>query len=217
MLPDPIRCRPRARTHRLAPGTIDRFIVLMKAPPSSQEEQLSAAIREVAESRNIEAFRRLFDHYAPRLKAYLRKVGAADEATDDLVQEVLLSVWRRAHQFDPNKAALSTWIFTIARNKRIDVLRRDRRPEAELAAPPVPGESPMRGDQALELQQLSQQLTRALGTLPKEQSELLKIFYYEEKSHSAIAEELGLPLGTVKSRLRLALGKLRTIIGGPEQ
>ena len=217
MYPDRTRFRLLVCTHSLAPSTVYRFIAPMTAPSSSKEEQLVAAIRAVAEDRNIEAFRRLFDHYAPRVKAYLRKIGAGDEVADDLVQEVLLSVWRRAHQFDPNKAALSTWVFTIARNKRIDVLRRERRPDMEFDDPSMQAEPAARGDRAAELQQLSRQLALAVAALPKEQSDLLKIFYYEEKSHSNIAEELGLPLGTVKSRLRLALGKLRTMIGGPEE
>ena len=182
------------------------------------EQELEADLLAVAERRDLEAFRRLFAFYAPRIKAYLRRQGAEDALAEDLTQEVMLSIWRRAHQFDRTRAALSTWIFTIARNKRIDALRRDRRPELDgdelmmvEEADPAP-----RGDAVAEAAQMKRIIARAVEQLPDEQAELLRIFYYEEKPHSVIAEELGLPLGTVKSRLRLALAKLRVVLSGSE-
>jgi RNA polymerase sigma-70 factor (ECF subfamily) len=181
------------------------------------EDGLEADLRAVAERRDREAFGRLFAFYAPRIKAYLRRLGAEDAAAEDLAQEAMLSVWRRAHQFDRRRAALSTWVFTIARNKRIDALRRDRRPDYDPEDPALldePEDGAPRGDELAEAAQMRTFVLRAVDRLPKEQAELLKIFYYEEKPHSVIAEELGLPLGTVKSRLRLALAKLRTMLGG---
>jgi RNA polymerase sigma-70 factor (ECF subfamily) len=182
------------------------------------EQELEADLLAVAERRDLEAFRRLFAFYAPRIKAYLRRQGAEDALAEDLTQEAMLSIWRRAHQFDRTRAALSTWIFTIARNKRIDALRRDRRPELDgdelmmvEEADPAP-----RGDAVAEAAQMKRIIARAVEQLPDEQAELLRIFYYEEKPHSVIAEELGLPLGTVKSRLRLALAKLRVALSGSE-
>jgi len=179
---------------------------------------LEADVHAVATTRDRAAFARLFAHYAPRIKAYLRRLGAEDGAAEDLTQEVMLSIWRRAHQFDRGRAALSTWVFTIARNKRIDALRRERRPEVDLEEVDLEGDGDgaPRGDQITEARQMQRLVATAIETLPPEQATLLRIFYFEEKPHSVIAEELGLPLGTVKSRLRLALGKLRGILGGPE-
>jgi RNA polymerase sigma-70 factor (ECF subfamily) len=178
------------------------------------DEALEADLRAVAEGRDREAFGRLFAFYGPRVKAYLRRLGADEAAAEDLTQEVMLSVWRRAQQFDRRRAALSTWIFTIARNRRIDLLRRDRRPDFDPEDPAIVegADTAPRGDQAAETEQIRRAVQRAVDALPKEQAELLRIFYFEEKPHSTIAAELGLPLGTVKSRLRLALSKLRVTL-----
>ena len=128
----------------------------------------------------------------------------------------MLAIWRRAHQFDRARAALSTWVYTIARNKRIDALRRERRPDFDLEDPALVGDADAspRGDRVAEAGQAKREVMRAVAQLPAEQAELLHIFYFEEKPHSVIAAELGLPLGTVKSRLRLALGKLRVSMNG---
>jgi RNA polymerase sigma factor (sigma-70 family) len=182
----------------------------------ADEAGLEADLRAVAERHDREAFGRIFAFYAPRVKAYLRRLGAEDAVAEDLTQEAMLSVWRRAQQFDPRRAALSTWIFTIARNKRIDALRRDRRPDYDPEDPAIvePVDDAPRGDQVAETEQIKLVVQRAIDGLPPEQAQLLRIFYFEEKPHSAIAEELGLPLGTVKSRLRLALSKLRVTLSG---
>ncbi len=182
----------------------------------ADEAGLEADLRAVAERHDREAFGRIFAFYAPRVKAYLRRLGAEDAVAEDLTQEAMLSVWRRAQQFDPRRAAVSTWIFTIARNKRIDALRRDRRPDYDPEDPAIvePVDDAPRGDQVAETEQIKLVVQRAIDGLPTEQAQLLRIFYFEEKPHSAIAEELGLPLGTVKSRLRLALSKLRVTLSG---
>jgi RNA polymerase sigma-70 factor (ECF subfamily) len=133
---------------------------------------------------------------------------------EDLTQEVMLSVWRRAEQYDRRLAAPSTWVFTIARNKRIDVLRRQRRTtDQEIEDPMTERDPEPRGDQAVEARQIRDRVREAIATLPGEQAELVRIFYFEDKSHSEIAGALDLPLGTVKSRLRLALGKMRATLG----
>lgn len=173
-------------------------------------------MQAIAAERDRAAFKRIFDHFAPRVKAYLKRVGASDEVAEDLAQETLLAVWRRASQFDRRKAALSTWVFTIARNKRIDALRKERRPEHDLEDPLRDEISAPRGDDYVQFSQTQSIIREAVATLPKEQADLLKIFYFEEKTHTAIAEQYNIPLGTVKSRLRLALGKLRGALGGAE-
>jgi RNA polymerase sigma-70 factor (ECF subfamily) len=175
---------------------------------------LAAWIGAVATMRDRSAFARLFAHFGPRVKGYLRRLGADDGMAEDLTQEVMLSVWRRAEQYDRRLAAPSTWVFTIARNKRIDVLRRQRRTtDQEIEDPMTERDPEPRGDQAVEARQIRDRVREAIATLPGEQAELVRIFYFEDKSHSEIAGALDLPLGTVKSRLRLALGKMRATLG----
>ena len=179
----------------------------------SLEERLAEDLRAVAEGRDRRAFARLFAHFAPRIKAYLRRLGLDDAQAEELTQEVMLTVWQRAHQFDPKKASPSTWIFTIARNRRIDAARRapqaEFRPEEE--ATRIPREEPEFSEAEIAL--VREKLERAIDELPPEQAEVLRRFYMEGRTHSEIADALGLPLGTVKSRIRLALEKLREKLG----
>jgi RNA polymerase sigma factor (sigma-70 family) len=181
----------------------------MDAKLPTGEPDWADLLGAVAERRDRAAFGELFGHFAPRLKAYMRRLGADDARAEDLAQEAMLIVWRRATLYDRRQASASTWIFTIARNKRIDQLRRERRPEVELddltlvddGSPPV--------DDVVQLAQTSRLLRDALGALPPNQAEILRKNFFEDKAHGVIAEELNLPLGTVKSRVRLALTKLR--------
>ncbi len=161
----------------------------------------------IRDRQDQKAFAELFAHFAPRVKAFLMKSGATPDVAEDVAQEVMATLWRKAHMFDSSKASVSTWIFTIARNRRIDVLRKQRRPEPEeLTWGPEP--EPDQSD-ALALQQESEQLGAALAELPEKQKDLILKAYYGELSHSEIAEQTGLPLGTIKSRIRLALDRLR--------
>lgn len=192
------------------------FIRAMRGVEPADAAALEADIMAVATRRDREAFARLYRFYVPRLKAYLRRLGAGDAVAEDLAQEVMVLVWRRAGQFDPAKAGLGTWIYTIARNKRIDALRRERRPEHEPDDPEREIDPSPRGDEHVEARQVEREVERAIRALPEEQARLLRIFYFEDKTHSVIAEELGLPLGTVKSRLRLALAKMRGLLRGLE-
>ena len=159
------------------------------------------------------AFAALFAHFAPRIKSYLMRAGSDAGQADELTQEVMLLVWRKAARYDPTQANAATWIFAIARNKRIDAFRRTRRPELDLQDPSLIPEPPRPVDQAIDAAEQAERLSAAIKSLPEEQSVLLKQAFFEDKSHSTIAAESGLPLGTVKSRLRLALGRLRMRLG----
>jgi RNA polymerase sigma-70 factor, ECF subfamily len=158
----------------------------------------------------------LFEHFAPRVKGYMMKSVRDAGRADDLTQEVLLRVWRKAHTYDPNRAAVSTWIFTIARSVMIDAIRKLKRPEPNEddeafvpSAPPPP-------DRAADLARQQGRVRDAMATLPVEQSSILKSVYFEGKSLRLISEEHNIPLGTVKSRVRLAFSRLRTALAGEE-
>lgn len=173
------------------------------------EPDVKALILAVADHGDRDAFAGLYRHFAPRLRAFLLKSGLEGGKAEDLVQDVMLTVWRRARLYDPAKASFSTWLFTIARNRRIDLIRRERRPELDPNDPAlVPAPEPS-ADLALAARQDAAQLGRALGQLPTEQADLVRLAYFHDLSHRAIAEVAKLPLGTVKSRLRLAVLKLR--------
>ena len=162
-----------------------------------------------------EAFAELFAHFAPRVKTFMRRSGAPDGAADELAQETLLAVWRKAAQFDPATAGASAWIFTIARNLRIDALRRERRGGGadmtgidmefvlDEAAPP---------DAIVAAAQAEGRVKHAMTMLSEEQKRVVELSFYQEKAHAEIATMLGIPLGTVKSRLRLAMTKLRGLL-----
>lgn len=168
----------------------------------------------VAQQRDRAAFNELFGHFAPRVKAYLMRLGTPAPEADELAQEVMITVWRRAEIFDAARASASTWIFTIARNRRIDAIRRRRRPEIDPNDPifvPDPEPAP---DAVLETAEREDRLRGALRTLPGEQRELLDRAFFVGQSHSEIAAATSLPLGTVKSRLRLAFGRLRKVLEG---
>ena len=161
----------------------------------------------VRDARDEAAFIRVFGHFGPRVKAFLMRTGMDAALAEECAQEVLVTVWNKAHLYDATRASPSTWIFTMARNKKIDVLRKQRRPEPE----DLPWGPEAEPDQAevIGLQQESEQLGRALRDLPEKQRELIEKAYFGELSHSEIADQTGLPLGTIKSRIRLALERLR--------
>ncbi len=161
----------------------------------------------VRDAQDKAAFAVLFRHFAPRIKAFLMKSGASATLAEECAQDVMATLWQKAEQFDPARASVATWVFTIARNRRIDAIRRARRPEPE-ALDWGPDTEP---DQAevYEVAQENLRLGAALATLPDKQRALIERAYYGDLSHSEIALETGLPLGTIKSRIRLALERLR--------
>lgn len=173
----------------------------------TQDIDWTEAMLRVRQHADRAAFARLFRHFAPRVKSFLMKSGATEAMAEECTQDVMATVWQKTHLFDPERASVATWVFTIARNRRIDALRKSRRPEPE-DLPWGPEHEP---DQAevLAMQEDSDRLGRALAQLPEKQRDLIERAYFGDRSHSEIAAETGLPLGTIKSRIRLALDRLR--------
>lgn len=173
-------------------------------------------IAAVAMRQDRTAFAALFAYFAPRIKAFMQRSGASEAQAEELAQETMLAVWRKAPLFDPQTAGAAAWIFTIARNLRIDAHRRDRRHggsgevtdvdiEFQVDDAPPP-------DMRLATAQSEQSIRTALAQLSPDQVRVVQLSFFEEKAHAEIAQILGIPLGTVKSRLRLALGRLRNLL-----
>ena len=179
------------------------------ANPLGNSTRFEDLLVRVGQSRDRDAFVRLFEHFAPRLKSFLIKGGLSPAQADDLAQDTMLTVWRKAPSYNPLLAGASTWIFTVARNRRIDYFRKIGRPEPDPHDPLMQGPAPLAPDTAINRSDESRVVAAALETLPPEQADLIRKVYFEEKSHSDIAAETALPIGTVKSRLRLGMDKLR--------
>jgi RNA polymerase sigma-70 factor (ECF subfamily) len=193
-------------------GTRRVMLVEDSAAADAQGPTPAVLIAAIAAHRDRAAFVALFQAYAPRVKGYLIRLGGGDIA-EEMAQEAMLKVWRKAHLFDPAKASAGTWIFTIARNLYIDRRRRERRPEFDPDDPLFSAESPDTADGALGTNQSEELVRDAMSGLPEDQMKVITMAFYEDKSHSAIATELDLPLGTVKSRLRRAFARLREVLG----
>lgn len=176
---------------------------------SDVASEMAGLVGRVARHRDREAFARLFDHYAPRLAAYLQRLGAEPALAEEIAQDAMIALWRKAEQFDPEKSSVGTWLYRIARNRRIDLLRRARGGEAGLEEAAHPVDDQPRPDEALAARERETLIRRAMRILPAEQLSLVRLAFFEGRSHSEIAHETGLPLGTVKSRIRLAFGRLR--------
>ncbi len=178
--------------------------------------ELNQCLSAVAKDRDKQAFARLFDHYAPLIRAYsLAREPGADLVADDLVQEVMTRIWLKADRYNQRLANLNTWVFTLARNCRIDYLRRNSRYLSEIDPTDIFEEIEDEGPGPFHLAQQSriqESIASGLKQLPREQSEILSKVYLEGRSHQQASEELRLPLGTVKSRVRLALKKLEVLV-----
>ena len=184
------------------------------AAKTGSKTDFADLIEKIAETKDRDAFAALFEHFAPRLKGYLMRLGASDGQAEEVLQEALLTVWRKAHLFDRKKAAASTWIFTIARNRRIDILRKRKFPEIDAEDPSLVPDAPRAPDEEVIGARQGEAVRLALEKLPEEQRELVRLAFYNGWSHSKIAEDTNLPLGTVKSRLRLAFSRLRNELEG---
>jgi RNA polymerase sigma-70 factor, ECF subfamily len=178
-------------------------------PLSAHRGIMADLLRRIAERADPAAFRELYEAYGPRVKAYMMRQGADAGTAEDLAQETLLTVWRKAALYAGDKGSTTTWVFAIARNLRIDRLRREvpwqELPEGRLteaSSEPLP-------DDAMAEKERQERVQAALAELPLEQKDVVTLAYLEGLSHSEIAERLGLPLGTVKSRMRIAYQKIR--------
>ena len=203
---------PQSHSDRSTPFEAARRMstagMLLREPPD-----WTAEMAAIAQRRDQEAFLRVYDHFMPRLCLYLRGLGCTDATAEDLAQEALLRLWLHAGAYDAARSAVSTWLFRIARNLHIDRLRREAlRPqvadaELDLDAASQPADAEEQADAVL--------LQRRIDALSPVQARLLRMSYFEAKSHQEIASELGMPLGTVKSHLRRAFLRLQGQLGEP--
>ncbi|BFM19170.1 sigma-70 family RNA polymerase sigma factor [Gilvimarinus japonicus] len=185
---------------------------------ADQQKQLKLWLKAVGQSQDRAAFAKLFEHYVPLLRAYsLAQEPGATLVADDLAQEVMIKIWNKAASYNPSMANTNTWVFTLARNARIDALRRNGRYNTNIDADDLfenmedEGPDPFQAAQTLMTQET---INAGLAKLPKEQADVLHKVYLQGRSHQQASEELRLPLGTIKSRIRLALKKMHLLIGG---
>lgn len=172
-------------------------------------DTLVEMMMQIAQGRDRQAFALLFRYFGPRLKTFFLRWRLPSGAAEDLVQETMLNVWRKASYFDPERAGVATWIFAIARNIRIDYMRRQRDPST---LPPDPENRPDTVEDGLLGAERDARVRQALSALSPEQQTIVRLSYFSEKSQTEIADELGIPLGTVKSRTRLAMNRLRALL-----
>ncbi|WP_425046122.1 sigma-70 family RNA polymerase sigma factor [Primorskyibacter sp. S87] len=166
----------------------------------------------IRDKRDKQAFAELFDYFAPRLKGFVMRSGTPAAQAEEIVQDVMLTVWRKAAMFDPHRAQVSAWIYQIARNRQIDIRRKENRPVPE-ELKEDPGTEPD-ANQILAMEQETGQLKQALAKLNSNQREIIEKAYLGELTHQQISEQTGLPLGTIKSRIRLGLERLRRELKG---
>ena len=179
---------------------------------ANSDEDLTLCVELIGKNQDKLAFNSIFRYFAPRLKSFLVKAGSTDSQAEEVIQEVMIAVWTKSSTYDSSKSSVSTWIYTIARNKRIDKIRKEKR--HYLSESDEGLEIPVDSTQEKEIfsAQVSSSLKKYLSNLPEEQSKLLKLSYFYNKTHADISTELKIPLGTVKSRIRLALTKMRHLV-----
>jgi RNA polymerase sigma-70 factor, ECF subfamily len=180
----------------------------------AQRERHADCMAAISNDRSRPAFAELFDFYAPRIKSYMLRLGASDGEAEELAQDVMITVWQKAGMYDRKQASVSTWMFRIARNRRIDLQRRQRRPELTADDPMLRPPEIEQPDSMMARDQLEGIVRSQLVKLPADQLLLLQAAFYDGLSHSEIARAFNLPLGTVKSRIRLAFLRLRGELEG---
>ena len=196
-------------------NNIDNFKMgptTLKKSSDSNEFDLKNYIKDIAETQDKMAFSNIFNYFAPRLKSFFVKLGCSEPQSEEIIQEVMISIWTKSRTYNSEKSSVSTWIYTIAKNKRIDKIRKEKKHYStesdESLEIPVPS---IQEDQVIATE-ISEKIKSCISVLPKEQAQLLKLSYFYEKTHSDIASELKIPLGTVKSRIRLALSKMKNLV-----
>jgi RNA polymerase sigma-70 factor (ECF subfamily) len=197
----------RRTTSGLRSGRI--VVSLAEAP----ELDAAGCMGRIVATRDRAAFKLLFLTYAPKVKTYLIRHGANAAQAEELAQEALLTLWRKADYYDPQRASVAAWLFTIARNLRIDSIRKEQSAIAYALAVPAVEASQDSPEDDSEAAEREVRIREAVRILPPEQMEVIRLSFFFDKPHAEIARELSLPLGTVKSRLRLAVARLRGVLG----
>ena len=190
-------------------------IVSTPTPQAKDSHDWTIEMMSVARSRDRESFMRIYDYFMPRICLYLRGLGSAEMIAEELAQEALLRLWQRASQYDPSRSRLSTWLFRIARNLHIDRVRREPGWIQVLDEPERMDVDDEAGT-ATSAESYAEHvdLKSRIDRLPAIQARLIRMSYFESKSHQEIADELDMPLGTVKSSLRRAFLKLQGDLRG---
>ncbi len=189
---------------------LDVTVDLLDEKKDEGAKTLNDHLDSIAKYRDTKSFELLYNHFAPRIKAFIIKQGTDSQLAEEIVQESMVNVWRKAHQFDAKKASAATWIFTIARNRRIDILRKISRPNPDPNDPAFVPDPQLSSLEIVDKEQEAKKLAKVISSLPLDQQTVLKLAFFGEKAHAEVATELNIPLGTVKSRIRLALKKIRT-------
>jgi RNA polymerase sigma factor (sigma-70 family) len=175
-------------------------------------DEMTGLAARVALERDRQAFEELFDFFAPRLNAYLRRLGLDPAGAEEICQDVMVTLWHKAALFDPAKSSLSTWLFRIARNRRIDLARRNKGDSLDQDDPMLQPEPDPLPDAGIDSVMREGKVRAAMSQLPPEQYEVIRFAFFLGYPHTRIAEETGLPMGTVKSRIRLAFARLKSIL-----
>ena len=184
-------------------------VVNLDSTAEKSGEVHALLVQRIAIHQDRAAFQQLFAHFAPRVKSYLMGFNLDSERAEDLVQDIMVTLWQKAGQYDPEKARVSTWIFRIARNRFIDQTRKHKYPEVNADDHLGDMEAPEQTDQPLQVQETADRIASALTVLNEDQRQVIDLSFFKEMSHSEIADHLSLPLGTVKSRIRLAFQTMR--------
>ncbi len=196
----------------IAPAVTDG--IRRQTGKSPQAELFARLLKDVADHRDRQAFAQLFEHFGPRLKGFMMRKGANAELAEDLVQDAMIAVWNKAGMFSPGKGSVTTWVYTIARNLRIDRLRREgSRYFTDIDEYEEASDDPASDDVVISRQQ-DAAVTEALDVLPDDQRQVIVMAFMDDMTQAEIADKLDVPLGTVKSRMRLAYRKMAPVLEG---
>ena len=202
----------RSKLARSRPEDIMVAKEILQGDPRPKASEFFESISKIANDRDEAAFDVLFRYFAPRIKSYCLRLGADPSGAEEITQEAMVSIWRNAAQFDPSKASPSTWIFTIARNLTIDRFRKTRRPQFDPNDPALVPEDEPTPDRLIEQTEKQENVRKIMDTLSANERAVLMLSFYENLSHGDISKQLHIPLGTVKSRIRLAFTKIRSTL-----